>query len=177
MKEIAVIGSGFGGLAAAIRMQARGHRVTIYEQVDDIRLFARCMPGVVAVVQVGPDLYLYRTEKRLPLAGVLQTEFTIRRYAFGDSVVVYASPDTTAGNFMWCRVTLTPCGTSCTAVAIQLVIRLSRENPSSIHWLAPVLGEQFISDRMTEDLDAMLEEFVAASRMALQGTMAEESGE
>lgn len=32
--RIAVIGSGFGGLAAAIRLQAAGHRVTIFEKRD-----------------------------------------------------------------------------------------------------------------------------------------------
>jgi len=35
-KEIIVIGSGFGGLAAAIRLAAKGHRVTIYEKRDQL---------------------------------------------------------------------------------------------------------------------------------------------
>ena len=29
-----VIGSGFGGLAAAVRLGARGYRVTVFEQLD-----------------------------------------------------------------------------------------------------------------------------------------------
>ncbi|MFZ9388768.1 MAG: phytoene desaturase family protein [Chitinophagaceae bacterium] len=33
-KKIAVIGSGFGGLSAAIRLAAKGHDVTIYEKLD-----------------------------------------------------------------------------------------------------------------------------------------------
>ena len=33
-KHIAVIGSGFGGLGAAIRLAARGHRVEIFEKLD-----------------------------------------------------------------------------------------------------------------------------------------------
>lgn len=33
-KKIAVIGSGFGGLSAAIRLSAKGHDVTIYEKLD-----------------------------------------------------------------------------------------------------------------------------------------------
>jgi phytoene desaturase len=33
-KKIAVIGSGFGGLSAAIRLAAKGHKVTIYEKRD-----------------------------------------------------------------------------------------------------------------------------------------------
>ncbi|MFN9577633.1 MAG: FAD-dependent oxidoreductase, partial [Gemmatimonadota bacterium] len=32
--RIVVIGSGFGGLAAAIRLQAQGHDVTIVEKLD-----------------------------------------------------------------------------------------------------------------------------------------------
>ena len=32
--HIVVIGSGLGGLAAAIRLQAKGHRVTIFEKRD-----------------------------------------------------------------------------------------------------------------------------------------------
>jgi phytoene desaturase len=34
IKKIAVIGSGFGGLSAAIRLAAKGHKVTIYEKRD-----------------------------------------------------------------------------------------------------------------------------------------------
>ena len=33
-KKIAVIGSGFGGLSAAIRLAAKGHEVTIFEKHD-----------------------------------------------------------------------------------------------------------------------------------------------
>ena len=35
-KEIIIIGSGFGGLGAAIRLASKGHRVTIYEKRDKI---------------------------------------------------------------------------------------------------------------------------------------------
>jgi phytoene dehydrogenase-like protein len=35
-KEIIVIGSGFGGLSAAIRLASAGHQVTIYEKRDKI---------------------------------------------------------------------------------------------------------------------------------------------
>jgi phytoene desaturase len=33
-KKIAIIGSGFGGLAAAVRLQAQGFDVTIFEKND-----------------------------------------------------------------------------------------------------------------------------------------------
>ena len=36
MKKVAVIGGGFGGIAAAIRLRARGNDVTIYERLDKL---------------------------------------------------------------------------------------------------------------------------------------------
>jgi len=36
VKDIIVIGSGFGGLSAAIRLTAKGHRVTIFEKRDQL---------------------------------------------------------------------------------------------------------------------------------------------
>ena len=36
MKKIAVIGGGFGGIAAAIRLRAKGDQVTIYERLSKL---------------------------------------------------------------------------------------------------------------------------------------------
>ena len=36
MKRVAIIGGGFGGIAAAIRLRARGNKVTIYERLDKL---------------------------------------------------------------------------------------------------------------------------------------------
>ncbi|NED65426.1 FAD-dependent oxidoreductase, partial [Streptomyces sp. SID10244] len=36
MSDIIVVGAGVGGLAAALRLQARGHRVTVMEQSGEI---------------------------------------------------------------------------------------------------------------------------------------------
>ena len=36
VKKIAVIGSGFGGIAAALRLKAKGHEVTLIEKQNDL---------------------------------------------------------------------------------------------------------------------------------------------
>jgi len=131
--------------------------------VDDIGLFERNMPGVVSVADLGNNQYLYLTEKDLPLAGTMQTEFRIEKLTEGDSITVYRSIDSTAENYMYTRVVITPAGPSASQMRILVQLRLSREDASEVHWMAPLMGEEFISYQMTKDLQSMLETFVERS--------------
>jgi hypothetical protein len=135
--------------------------------VDDIGLFERHMPGVVSVEPVGTDRYRYITEKELPLAGTMKTEFLIQKFVYGDTVTVYRSSELNALNYMYCRVRISPAGVSNTTIAIALRVRLSREDASEVHWMAPILGADFINDQMTKDLDNMLATFVERSNEEL----------
>jgi carbon monoxide dehydrogenase subunit G len=135
--------------------------------VDDVGLFSRHMPGVVSVRENGPDRFLYLTEKSLPLAGTMQTEFDIQKRVSGDSVFVYESVDLEAANYMYNRVTIHPAGDRRTTIAIDLKVRLKREGGGEVHWLAPILGQAFISKQMANDLNDMLERFVESSNREL----------
>jgi hypothetical protein len=135
--------------------------------VDDVGLFERNMPGVVGVTALGDESYLYRTEKDIPLKGAMRVDFHIRKFILSDTLTVYRSVDVNDKNYMSCRVALQPYDATRTSITISLRVRMERENPAEIHWLAPVLGEQFISDRMTEDIEVMLEEFIANSNREL----------
>ena len=131
--------------------------------VDDIGLFSRHMPGVVSVREAGPDRYVYLTEKELPLAGTMQTEFDICKRVSGDSVFVYESIDPAADNYMLNRVTIRPVDAERTSITIDLKVKLKRESGGDVHWLAPILGEAFISKQMANDLDDMLATFIESS--------------
>src|SRR5919199_107108 len=56
MSNIVVIGSGFGGLAAAIRLQAQGHRVTIVERRERPGGRAYQLKGGGYTFDMGPSL-------------------------------------------------------------------------------------------------------------------------
>jgi hypothetical protein len=135
--------------------------------VDDIGLFERNMPGVVGVTSLGDETFLYRTEKDIPLKGPMKVDFHIRKFVLSDTLTVYRSVNVEDTNYMSCRVALKPHDVTQTAITISLRVRMERENPADIHWLAPVLGEDFISDRMTEDLEDMLREFIDSSNREL----------
>jgi hypothetical protein len=136
-------------------------------QVDDIGLFARNMPGVVGVTPLENNRYLYLTEKDLPMAGTMRTEFLIEKSVVGDSVTWYRSTRIDDPNYMSCKVVIRTVDERSSSITVALRIRLARENASDVHWMAPLLGEQFISDRMTGDLEDMLSAFILKSNEEL----------
>jgi hypothetical protein len=131
--------------------------------VDDIGLFARHMPGVVEVKPVGENRYLYRTEKDVALRSAMKVDFLIGKQVYGDTLTVYRSLSPSDENYMSCSVYLHPDGENTTKIRIKLRIRMSRTNPMEVHWMAPIVGAGFISDRMKEDLDEMLASFIETS--------------
>ncbi len=135
--------------------------------VDDVQLLSRNMPGVVDITSLGDNRFRYRTEKNLPLARPLVTEFVIRKTMVGDSLAVYRSEAVHDPDYMSCKVKLIPRGEDSTMITISLRVRLSRQNPSDVHWMAPILGEDFISEKMHGDLEEMLREFVERSEREL----------
>lgn len=135
--------------------------------VDDIGLFQRHMPGVVAVKSIGENMYLYQTEKSVPLAGTLRTDFTITRRTMGDSLTIYESVSHNDPNYMYCAVLIKPESDQATRISITLRLRLIRESGFAIHWMAPVLGKAFIESRMKAEMDDMLEKFIDSSNREL----------
>lgn len=142
-------------------------RQQLKEYVDDIGLFARNMPGVTGIEPLGNNTFLYRTRKNIPLTNPMEADFVIRKIVLGDSLTHYVSTDVQAENWMSCKVLIRGGDSDQTHISISLRIRLSRENPSEVHWLAPVVGADFIGERMEADLDSMLKEFVGKSNKEL----------
>ena len=55
-KKIIVIGSGFGGIASALRMRAKGYQVTLLEKHPDV--FLTRLPDNLSLAFVTPMQYL-----------------------------------------------------------------------------------------------------------------------
>lgn len=135
--------------------------------VDDLGLFRRNMSGVVGVDSLGHDTFLYRTSREVPLKGTMDADFVIQRTVANDTLTVYRTPDASDPNWMECRVELTPVNARETSISIALRLRMERDHGYEVHWLAPVVGADFISDRMKEELAGMLKEFAERSSKEL----------
>jgi hypothetical protein len=119
------------------------------------------MPGVVGIEPCGqPDAFTYRTVRDIPFSGEMHTDFTILRSVDAEGSIVYRTPDSAAANWMSFRFRATPRGDRATELAMTLRVRLVRESGTEIHLLAPLLGEEFLSEHMAKDIAAMLDTFV-----------------
>lgn len=118
------------------------------------------MPGVAGIDPSGqPEAFTYRTVREIPFSGEMHTDFHIRRTVNADGDVTYRTPDNAATNWMSFRFSATPAGDQTTELAMTLRVRLVRENGTTIHILAPLLGEEFLSEQMERDITAMLGTF------------------
>ena len=124
-----------------------------------VQTLAQHMPGVTGIVPRADGGYDYRTAREIPFSGEMRTEFIVRCAIDGAGNVSYRSPDSTAANWMQFRFTFMPGSDGTTTVHMTLRVRLVRESGTEIHLLAPVLGEEFLSERMENDITAMLETF------------------
>jgi 1-hydroxycarotenoid 3,4-desaturase len=82
--SIVVIGAGFGGLAAAIRLRAAGHAVTLVEAAGAVGGKARVVPSAAGPVDTGPTV--------LTLRGVFDDLFALAGARLDDHVRLIAQP-------------------------------------------------------------------------------------
>jgi len=150
-----------------------------YERVqshaDDIGLLARNMPGVVGIQRLSENRFLYQTQRSVPLGKDLKLDFTIER-RMENGVTIYETADAKDPNYMRCAVRVVPLPRNRTGFDIRLRLRLSRESGSEVHWMAPIVGESFLSERMSEDLDDMLKEFRRRSSAELYEKLGRNTG-
>ena len=56
IKRVVVIGSGFGGIAAALRLKSKGHEVTLIEKQNDLGGRARVFKKAGYTYDAGPTV-------------------------------------------------------------------------------------------------------------------------
>lgn len=145
-----------GSTSVTLRLPADSVR----SMMQQVCVLERHMPGVVGIEPSGQvDAFTYRTVREIPFSGEMRTDFQIRRVVDPDGSIVYRTTDNAAANWMSFRFKVTPAGDHATELTMTLRVRLVRENGTAIHILAPVLGEEFLSEQMERDITGMLSTF------------------
>jgi hypothetical protein len=127
--------------------------------IGSTEFLARMMPGVTEIRSLPEGEFLYRTERSMPFAGVVRTDFRIRREEWTDSSVVFRTPSAQEANYMILSLRLAAERGRGTVMHVLLRVRLTREDGADIHPFAPVLGEAFMSGQMERELRLTVQTF------------------
>jgi hypothetical protein len=158
--------SGSGELTLAM---APDSARALFRQID---VLERYMPGVAGISPRTDGSFNYLTVREIPFSGEMRTDFIVRCTVDAAGTVTYQSPDSAARNWMRFRFTFTPADDGMTEVRMSLRVRLVRESGTEIHLLAPMLGEEFLSERMESDITDMLGTFADRLEEASDGQLA-----
>lgn len=135
--------------------------------IGSTEFLARTMPGVTEIRDLPEGEFLYRTERSMPFAGVVRTDFRIRRDEWTDSSVVFRTPSAEEANYMILALRFATEPGRGTVLHARLRVRLMRDDGAEIHPFAPLLGEAFISGQMERDLSETLRMFAVRISEAL----------
>jgi len=138
---------------------------------DTPEFVARHLPGLEGIAKLEEDIYEWDFRIRVPLARDMRGKFPARKNAENADEVTYESADVNAEDYMLCRIAVDEPSALKTTIKISIQLKFTRENALKFHWMAPFLGETFLSARVTEKLDAMMAGFVESAQLELNANV------
>lgn len=123
--------------------------------------FEKNMPGVKTVSDKGDGRYEWKFSIDVPFAPPLALSILTRLVKQGNEISFQTADS--EGDTMACAMTLTETRNAKTEVRMKLAIKVRRKSGREIHPLAPVMGERFISEQMTQTMKSMAAAFLRSS--------------
>jgi len=133
-------------------------RVTEY--FKDISVFQRNFPGIISVKKLGDKESEWVYEIDAPLASPVRMPFILVETISTNDFLVFESKTKTPDYFR-CSSRMVSLGDEETRIDITIKIKMVRESGSDVHFMAPILGEKFISREMKKDLAEALSTFLS----------------
>lgn len=141
--------------------------VRISEYFRDIKVFQRNFPGIVSVKDLGGKESEWVYEIDAPLASPVRMPFILVEKVSSEDYIVFETKTKTP-DFFKCTARMVSMGENETRLSITIKIKMVRESGSDVHFMAPILGEKFISKEMKKDLTKALATFLSKSKKELQ---------
>jgi hypothetical protein len=134
-------------------------KIFVRDYIKDLNIFPKYFPDIVSVKTLdnAESEWVYAVDA--PLAPTYYLKFILVEKESTPDVMLLESkvpePD-----YLFCKAVFDSLGENSTRVSIKFKIKMTRENASDVHFMAGLLGENFISARMKDKLDGDLESFI-----------------
>jgi len=132
----------------------------VIEYFKDLSVFQKNFPGIISVKNLGGKESEWIYEIDAPLASPVRMPFILVKTVSSDDYTVFESKIKTPDYFK-CSSRMTSLGEEETRIDITIKIKMVRESGSDVHFMAPILGEKFISREMKKDLAEALSTFLS----------------
>jgi len=131
----------------------------ILDYIQNIEIYPKFFPNIVSVNKINETQteWLYKVEP--PLTSPYNLVFLLENKSSGDTLVLESVDK--SKDYLLCIASLNELEEDKTLITFRFKITMTRENASDIHFLAGILGEKFLSERMKEKLEDDLETFIS----------------
>ncbi len=127
--------------------------------IKDLDIYPRFFPDIVSVKTMNDSEseWVYAVDS--PLASTFYLTFVLVEKQSTSDIMLLESKNPEP-DYLFCKAEFDSLGESSTNVTLNFKIKMTREKASDIHFMAGLLGENFISAQMKEKLDDDMETFI-----------------
>jgi hypothetical protein len=138
-----------------------------YDYLDlklrDLSIYQKYYPGMIDVKRIDNKRTSWTYEIDMPLSKNYKTTYILEERSPQKGVLIYETLNN-SNDYMFCQASLTQIDINKTELKIKMIIKTVREKGSDIHFLAPLLGQNFISkkmqDKLEEDMNIFFEKVI-----------------
>jgi hypothetical protein len=130
------------------------------EYFKNIKIYEKYFPGIISVKELGNKESEWVYEIDAPLASPVRMPFTLYEKVSSEDYIVFETKNKTP-DFFRCTARLVSMGENETRISISIKIKMVRDSGGDVHFMAPILGEKFISKEMKKDLSEALSTFLS----------------
>ncbi|HJY64046.1 MAG TPA: hypothetical protein VJ455_07805 [Ignavibacteria bacterium] len=134
----------------------------IAKYIKNLDIYPKFFPNITSVVKLSDSTSEWTYKVVAPLATPYDVKFVLVDKSPSLDTLLFESivkiPD-----YLYCNAVLTKISDTKTNVNFLFKISMTREKASDIHFLAGILGEKFLSEKMKERLESDLEDFISSA--------------
>ena len=133
----------------------------VIDYIKNLEIYPKFFPDIVSVTKINDkdSEWLYRI--KAPLASPYNLTFILEDRSPSKDTLLFESKDSTR-DYLFCKGVFSSLTENRTQVTLRFHIIMTREKASEVHFMAGILGEKFLSNRMKEKLEDDMDTFISS---------------
>lgn len=133
----------------------------VIDYIKNLDIYPKFFTDIVSVTKINDkdSEWLYRI--KAPLASPYNLTFILEDRSPSKDTLLFESKDSTR-DYLFCKGVFSSLTENRTQVTLRFHIIMTRDKASEVHFMAGILGEKFLSNRMKEKLEDDMDTFISS---------------